>query len=79
MKENVDSATLTRFRASSHACFISVTLALLTLTSSLSDDAVAVASSPDIELVLLVLGFESPSPLSTCGPAPLLPRAGMDN
>ncbi len=60
--------TLTRLSASSHACFISVTLALLTLTSSRSDDALAATSSPDIaeELVLgvgstlLVAGSDAP-------------------
>lgn len=41
--------TLTRFNASSHACFMSDTLALFTLTSSRSTSAaVVVVNSPDM-------------------------------
>ena len=59
---------LTRLRASSHACFISVTLALLTFTSSRSAAELVAVSSPDSaeELVLgvgstlLFVGSDAP-------------------
>lgn len=55
--------SLTRFSASSHACFISVALALFTLTSSLTPELAAVASRPEmaLELVELVLAASGSS------------------
>lgn len=50
----LDGASLTRFSASSHACFISVALALFTLTCSLSDELAAAASRPEMALELVV-------------------------
>ncbi len=51
-------------RASSQACFISDTLALLTLTSSLSAEVTAVAKRPDIAVVVDVAAAESVSSIS---------------
>ena len=54
---------LTRFNASSHACFISVTLALFTLTSSLSTSALTVLNNP----TTLLLGVLWPLPFVSGG------------
>ena len=59
---------LTRLSASSHACFISVALALFALTSSLSASALAVASS-SFSVLVLALELELGSVVSASAPS----------